>query len=66
MKRLQTARMDLLVCPKGHQGIFLNGKPFCLECNCPIDSPSEAEPQEQAEPEQGDNGATRHHMRPDL
>jgi hypothetical protein len=55
MKRYQPVWMDLLVCPKGHQGIYLNGKAFCLECECPIESPSEGEPQEQAKREPRDN-----------
>lgn len=54
MKRYQPEWMDLLVCPKGHQGIFLNGKPFCLECKCPIEPQVKPDPQEQAEPEPRD------------
>ena len=56
MNAHQSKRMNSLACPKGHQGIFLNGKPFCLECKCPIESQSKAEPQEQAEREPRDEG----------
>jgi hypothetical protein len=62
MKRYRPKWMDILVCPKGHQGIYLNGKPFCLECKCPIEASAKAaaapqeeqEEREEAEGEQQD------------
>jgi len=46
--------MDVLMCPKGHQGIYLNGKPYCLECKGPIEARGKGKSRKEADAEPQD------------
>ncbi|MGB9626991.1 MAG: hypothetical protein ACPMAQ_19220 [Phycisphaerae bacterium] len=54
MKRYRPKWMDVLMCPKGHQGIYLNGKPYCLECKCPIEARGKGKSRKEADAEPQD------------